>query len=127
MNKLLLLTVFLAGYLVNDGLNTRTIASAYAATRNPESQSNHTNDVYSRILNLEQLVQQHHEAFTESQADLDSFTSTLPTVELQISGVAEEIAKVQGSLNILESNLIGVNSNVMFIRSNCRYRPGPTS
>lgn len=127
MNKLLLLTVFMAGYIVNDGLNTRTIATAYAASTDPELSQARTIDVYNRILVLEQHLQQHHEAFTESQTDFGAVTTAIPAIELQISDVAEAVADVQSSLNILENNLIRVGNNVMFIRSNCRYRPGPTS
>jgi hypothetical protein len=126
MNKLLLLTVFMAGYLVNDALSTSTIAAAYAATTDQKLSSG-TLAVYNRILALEQHLEQHHEAFIESQIDFGPVTTAIPGIELQISDVAEEIADVQGSLNILENNLIGIGNNVMFIRSNCRYRPGPTS
>jgi peptidoglycan hydrolase CwlO-like protein len=126
MNKLLLLSVFMAGYIVNDGLNTSTIAAAYAATTDPKL-SSATLAVYNRILALEQHLQQHHEAFTESQTDFGAVTTAIPAIELQISDVAEAVADVQSSLNILENNLIRVGNNVMFIRSNCRYRPGPTS
>lgn len=127
MNKLLLLTVFMAGYIVNDGVNTRTIASAYAASTNLEFRSDRNLDVYNRILILEQHLQEHHEAFTESQTDFGSVTIAIPTIELQISDVVEDVANVQNSLNALENNLIGVANNLMFIRSNCRYRPTPAS
>jgi hypothetical protein len=44
-----------------------------------------------------------------------------------ISDIGDEVAKLQSSLNFIESNLVGIANNLAFIRSNCRYRPIPAS
>ena len=127
MNKILILSAFMVGYLVNDIVNARSVQTTQAASADSVMPTYSINDIYGRMLTLEKSLQQHHNAFTEGQAASVPASASTATMKEHISDIGDEVAKLQNSLNFVESNLVGMANNLAFIRSNCRYRPIPAS
>jgi hypothetical protein len=127
MNKILIVTAFMVGYLVNDIVNARFMQPVQAASSNSILPDYSLNDIYSRILTLELNLEQHHQMLTEQQLTINPSSRRNPEMKKQISDIEVDLSNMQDSLNTLGGNLVGMANNLAFIRSNCRYRPIPAS